>query len=170
MFDLPFTTMGGKEKALFFCIDTALFFIYQIKGIFVCPCHKPEPKELVLLSQILMTEHANRGNQTDKRYAPRQYLDKFHSVELFITDLPYSYQFKLRDRSEAGLCVLVQENSEIMNHLHLGDVLEIKYCPRDKSDPAVKLSTRIRHITKTPKGNSNRHYYVGLMIVDSPPC
>ena len=38
-----------------------------------------------------------------------------------------------------------------MNHLHQGDVLEIRYCPSDRSDPAVKLSTRIMHITKTRK-------------------
>lgn len=117
-----------------------------------------------------MKDHAKHGNATEQRDAPRKYLNKFHSVELFITGLPYSYQFKLRDRSEAGMCVLVQENSEIMNHLHQGDVLEIKYCPNDKADPAVKLSTRIMHITKPATGNSTRHFYVGLMVVDSPLC
>ncbi len=106
----------------------------------------------------------------EKRKSPRQYLDTFHSVEISIKDLPFCYQFKLRDLTEAGMCILVQENSEIMNHLHQGDVLEIRYCPSDRSDPAVKLSTRIMHITKNPKGTSTGHYHVGLMVVDTPPC
>ncbi len=68
------------------------------------------------------------------------------------------------------MCVLVPEDSEIMEHLHLGEVLDIKYCPGDISDPAVTLNTRIMHITKNPKGTSTGHYYVGLMVVDAPPC
>ena len=102
----------------------------------------------------------------EQRYSQRDYLDKFHSIEISITGLPYSYQFKLRDRSETGMCVLVQENSHIMEHLQLDDILDVKYCPGDSADPSENLKTRIMHITKTSNNSSKGHYYVGLMVVE----
>ncbi len=90
----------------------------------------------------------------------------FHSVELSIGGMPYCYQFKLRDRSESGMCVLVQEESEIMPHLNIGDVLDVKYWPSDKAAPPEHLKTQIRHITKTQANSSAGHYYVGLMVME----
>jgi hypothetical protein len=113
----------------------------------------------------MINENSKHRNQREHRFTQRSYLDKFHSVELSIKDLPYIYRFKLRDRSESGMCVLVQENSEVMRHLHPGDILNIKYCPSDISDPAVKLKTQIVHVTKTPKASPNGHFYVGLMVI-----
>ena len=117
-----------------------------------------------------MSENADCGNQGEHRTSPRSYLEKFHSVELSIKDLPYNYRFKLRDRSESGMCVLVQENSEVMRHLHQGDILDVKFCPGDILDPPVELKTQIVHITKTPKASPNGHFYVGLMVINSLPC
>ena len=115
----------------------------------------------------VMTEKSNHGSSHDQRLSYRRYLDMFHSVELSIGGMPYCYQFKLRDRSEKGMCVLVQEKSEIMNHLNIGDILEVKYWPSDKTVPPEKLKTQIRHITKTPPNRSAGHYYVGLMVMET---
>ena len=118
----------------------------------------------------MMNKYTECENQEDHRSSPRYYLDKFHSIELFIKDLPHIYRFRLRDRSESGMCVLVQENSEVMRHLHPGDVLDVKYCPGDIAHPAVKLKTQIVHITKTSKASPGGHFYVGLTVVNPLPC
>ncbi|MDY0220036.1 MAG: PilZ domain-containing protein [Desulfobacterium sp.] len=117
----------------------------------------------------MMNQDTNCQNQKENRSSPRHYLDKFHSIEFHIKELPYIYRFRLRDRSESGMCVVIQENSEIMRHLHQGDVLDVKYCPGDISDPVIKLKTRIMHITKTSKTSPNGHFYVGLLVLSPLP-
>ncbi|MBI9089530.1 MAG: hypothetical protein JEZ12_09950 [Desulfobacterium sp.] len=114
-----------------------------------------------------MKEKSNHKSGRDQRLSYRHYINMFHSVELSIGGMPYCYQFKLRDRSESGMCVLVQEDSKIMTHLNIGDVLDVKYWPSDKAVPPEKLRTQIRHITRTPANHSAGHYYVGLMVVDA---
>ncbi|MCP4114493.1 MAG: hypothetical protein GY737_03670 [Desulfobacteraceae bacterium] len=114
-----------------------------------------------------MKKNSNPGSDHDQRLSYRRYLDLFHSVELSIAGMPYCYQFKLRDRSKKGMCVLVQEKSDIMGHLNIGDILDVKYWPSDKTVPPENLKTQIRHITKTPENQSAGHYYVGLMVVET---
>lgn len=124
----------------------------------------------MLHAKIKMKHISGHENHRDQRDSPRNYLDKFHSIEISISSLPYCYQFKLRDRSETGMCVLVQENSEIMKHLHLDDILDVKYCPSDRANPPENLKTKIMHITKRSKNESIGHYYVGLIVVESLPA
>ncbi len=114
-----------------------------------------------------MTEKSTHGSGREQRLSHRRYLDMFHSVELSIGGMPYCYQFKLRDRSEKGMCVLVQESSKIMPYLNIGDILDVKFWPSDKAVPPEKLKTQIRHITKTPTNSSVGHFYVGLMVVET---
>lgn len=106
----------------------------------------------------------------EQRIAPRNYLDIFYSVEItFISNDNTSqcYQFKLRNVSSSGMCVLVSEKSEVMNYLKTGDTLNIKYCPIDSTHPQENIKTEIKHITYIPKkgGTGNGHYYVGLSII-----
>lgn len=93
---------------------------------------------------------------------------RFHSVEIKLgAPLPI-YQFNLRDISENGVCILVKEDSPILEHLKVGQELELKYYAQDDSKANVvrEVQTRIRHITKGKPGHFNGHYMVGVMFME----
>jgi len=77
------------------------------------------------------------------------------------------HQFKVRDVSPSGMGILVNENSAVLEHLKINDVLEMKYNPNDSSNLPEYLKTEIRHITKLEEGKFKGHYLVGMLII--PP-
>ena len=76
------------------------------------------------------------------------------------------YQFKIRDVSPTGIGILVNESSEVLDHLEVGNVLEMKYNPRNSSDLPESLETEISHITKIEQGEFKGHYIVGMLILE----
>jgi hypothetical protein len=70
------------------------------------------------------------------------------------------------DISPKGICVLVKEDSDLLNHLKVGDILDLKYYTTDSSRPIEYLKTEIRHITKDEKGRFKGLYLVGLSILE----
>ncbi len=124
-----------------------------------------------------MKKNSKTGNSVEQRTSPRNYLDIFYSVEITVSAKDHTsqcYQFKLRNISESGMCVLVSEKSEILNHLQAGSVIDIKYCPVNPTHPHQKMRTQIKHITYVPskKTEGKGHYYVGLLIMGKqvPPA
>ncbi len=118
-----------------------------------------------------MKYNSKTNDSVEHRIAPRSYIDIFYSVELTIVthdNMSQCYQFKLRNISESGMCILVSEKSEIMNYLEIGDALNIKYCPSDTAYPEKNMKTKIKHITYVPKQGApeNGHYYIGLFIME----
>jgi hypothetical protein len=102
----------------------------------------------------------------DKRSKPRTILDRYYSVEFSLSEVEFLYQFKIWNISQQGICVVVKEGSEILNHLKVGDILEMKYYPTDKQGSTEALRTEIRHITKDEQGRFKGHYLVGLSILE----
>ncbi|UCH00664.1 MAG: PilZ domain-containing protein [Deltaproteobacteria bacterium] len=102
----------------------------------------------------------------EKRSEPRSIIDKYYSVEFSISNSAFVYQFKIWDISAKGVCVLVKEDSELLNHLKVGDVLNLKYYPADSSHPIEHLKTQIRHINKDEEGRFKGLYLVGLSILE----
>jgi len=105
-----------------------------------------------------------RDKARDRRPKSRRIIDKYHSVEFSISGCP-CYQFKISDISSKGICVLVRENSCLLDHLKVGDILNLKYYPADSANPPEFLKTRIKHITKDEKGHLRGLYLVGLSIM-----
>ena len=62
-------------------------------------------------------------------------------------------------------CVLIREDSDILNQINEGDVLTLKYCPADSRSPFEYHDTTIMSITKNDHGRFRGHYLVGLKIV-----
>ena len=102
----------------------------------------------------------------DKRSKPRTILDRYYSVEFSLSGVEFQYQFKIWNISDQGICVVVKEGSEILNHLKVGDVLEMKYYSTDTQGSTEELRTEIRHITKDEQGRFKGHYLVGLSILE----
>ena len=73
-----------------------------------------------------MNEHDHQSNDQDRRSEKRIAPDRYYSVQFSVKDLAYIYQFKIRDVSAEGLCILVDENSEVLKHLKACDVIDMK--------------------------------------------
>ena len=105
-------------------------------------------------------------NRTEKRAEPRQELEKYHSVEFRVTDQGSLYQFKIWNISAQGMCLLVRDDSEILNDMKVGTILKMKYYTTDFSIPPKELKTEIKHITKEDQGRFKGHALVGLYVLD----
>ena len=63
------------------------------------------------------------------------------------------------------MAILVRHDSEVLKHLRIGDILEMKYYTSDTSVPPEHLRTQIKHITKDEDGRFKDHSLVGLEIL-----
>ena len=113
-----------------------------------------------------MKQTKNGEQGPEKRSEPRKILDQYFSVEFSISSMLPVYQFKIRDVSPTGIGILVNESSEVLDHLEVGNVLEMKYNPRNSSDLPESLETEISHITKIEQGEFKGHYIVGMLILE----
>jgi len=107
----------------------------------------------------------------ERRSEPRSIIDRYYSVEFSIRECPFTYQFKIWDISQKGICVLVKEDSELLNYIRVDDILDLKYYTTDSMKPIEFLNTKIRHITKDDTGRFKGLYLVGLSIPEKekPP-
>jgi len=102
----------------------------------------------------------------EKRSESRSIIDRYYSVEFSIREAAYVYQFKIWDISPKGICVLVKEDSDLLNYLKVGDIFNLKYYTTDSSRPTEYLKTEIKHITKDDTGRFKELYLVGLSILE----
>ena len=95
-----------------------------------------------------MTENLYPDELAGRRSEPRSITDQYHCVEFQINTIGSYYQFKIWDLSAKGMCILVKEDSAVMSHIHVGDIIEMKYYPTQSSGAIEVIRTEIRHITK----------------------
>jgi len=103
----------------------------------------------------------------ERRSEPRGIIDRYYSVEFSLSGCSFVYQFKIWNVSAKGICVLVKEDSDLLNHLKVGDVLNLKYCPTDSLKAGEFLKTEIKHITKDDQRRFKGVYLVGLAILEN---
>lgn len=109
-------------------------------------------------------EHSNDGipeRRSEARAADSQY----YSVQFTTEGLASVYQFKLWNVSPKGLCILIKEDSAVLNHLSVDDTIEMTYYRADSPGAFDKLKTQIKHITKNENGRFKGHFLVGLAIL-----
>ena len=63
--------------------------------------------------------------------------------------------------------VYIKEDSVVLKHLRVGDILEMKYYPATLSEQAEYFKTEIRYITKERRGRFRGHYMVDLSIIQN---
>ncbi len=107
------------------------------------------------------------ANVEEKRSEPRTESEKYHSVEFKETESGHLYQFKIWNMSSKGMCLVIREDSAILNDLEVGKVLNMKYHTTDFSLPPEELKTEIKHITKEDQGRYKGHHLVGLLILEN---
>lgn len=101
----------------------------------------------------------------DRRSESRTADSRFYSVQFTTEGLDSVYQFKLWNISSKGLCILIKEDSEVLNHLSIGETIEMTYYVTDTPGAFEKLKTQIKHITKNENGRFKGHVLVGLAIL-----
>lgn len=106
-------------------------------------------------------------NQRERRSEPRSIIDQFYSVEFLLPECKFVYQYKIWNIASSGICVLIREDSDLLSHLKVGDVLRLKYYTDEASKPAKFLRTEIRHITRDESGRFKGVYLVGLSILEN---
>ncbi len=100
------------------------------------------------------------------RSEPINFMDKYFSVQFSLNDMGASYIFKLRNISLNGVCILVKEDSAVLKHLKIGDMLDMKYNLRRSQGSTKPLKTLIRGISKNPKNLFMGHSLVELSIIE----
>jgi len=102
----------------------------------------------------------------DRRSETRSSVDQYISVEFSTSELEHVYKFRIRNISPSGMGVLVKESSEVLKHLKVGDILNMKYYRLELSEQPEHLKTEIKHITKNDEGRFRGNYLVGLSILE----
>ena len=114
----------------------------------------------------MSTDHPEE-NRPERRAEIRAMDGRYYSVQFTTEGLDSFYQFKLWNISPKGMCILVKEDSEVLNHLKVGDTIEMTYYLTDSPGTFEKIKTQIKHITKNEDGRFEGHYLVGLVTQSS---
>lgn len=88
------------------------------------------------------------------------------SVEFIPGNVAMAYQFKLRDFSSKGLCIIVRKDSKVLKHIKTGDILDMRYYPNEATANPVSHRTQIKHISEPDPGKHQDHMLVGLLILE----
>ena len=91
--------------------------------------------------------------------------DDFYSVEFSVNGIQLLYQSKLRNSSTPPMFTLIKEDSDILNRIAVGDVLNMKYYSTDVQSPTRNYDTEIVYISRDRDGRFKGHYLIGLAIL-----
>jgi len=107
----------------------------------------------------------NQDERVERRSETRTLIDRYYSVEFSKKGMDAIYHFKIWNVSAKGLCIVVKEDSALMQYLTVGDVLDMKYYPTDETGAVEQLKTEITHITQNSAGKFKGHFLVGLSLL-----
>jgi hypothetical protein len=94
-----------------------------------------------------MQNNFGKNGCIERRSEPRKMMDKYFRVEFSKSGLTHFYNFKLRDISSKGMCILVKEGSDVLKSLKVGDILDMKYYTEEHSSQPNQLKTKIKYIS-----------------------
>ena len=97
--------------------------------------------------------------------SPKRPPEHFHSVEFSLSSPRPIYQFKLWRTEPDHVFLLVKDNSILLKHLKVGNILPMKYhCGGSAFETSV-CNTQIERITNERQGRFRGHHRVELAIV-----
>jgi len=104
-------------------------------------------------------------NPIERRSEDRRIVNKYYTVEFLVNDIKLEYRFKIWDISSNGISLLVDEDSDLLNYLKVGDILYLRYRTGNSLKPVDYLKTSIRHISQEAVEQINGCCLVGLAIL-----
>ena len=114
------------------------------------------------LGDAMGTDHS-QPSRPERRSETRATDGRYYSVQFTTEGLDSFYQFKLWNISPKGMCILVKDDSEVLNHIAVGDTIEMTYYLSDNPGSSENIKTQIKHITKNEDGRFRGHYLIGLV-------
>jgi hypothetical protein len=109
-----------------------------------------------------MKAHVSADDAIEKRSERRRQVGRYFNVS-FVSGGPNgTHRLKIMNRSSNSMGLVVEEGSDILSAIRVGDTLGIQYNPIRSSSYCVYLRTAVRHITKKDQGPLYGHYIVGL--------
>jgi hypothetical protein len=113
-------------------------------------------------------EKTSLNKSKESKSESRDILNKYYSVQFTVNDSGPAYLFKLRDISSNGICILVKEDSSVLNQLQVGDILNMEYNQPESLNSSRSLKTQIT--SKYPHYHIAGHILVELSIVERQGC
>lgn len=104
-------------------------------------------------------------NPVERRSEDRRIVNKYYTVEFLVNDIRLEYRFKIWDISSHGISLLVDEDSDLLNYLKVGDVIYLRYHTDKSLKPVDYVKTSIRHISREAVEHINGCCVVGLSIL-----
>ena len=114
-----------------------------------------------------MPDNVSTNHLEERRSEVRDSLDQHYRVEIDLGRPIPIYQLKLRDISGHGRCILVQDDSSILDHLEVGQELKIKSWTNSSAAPRGYFKAQVKHISKQDKGQFKNYYLIGLFIKEN---
>ena len=132
------------------------------RSVQICTTYSPPGREM----GVREDKDQNTYEKAERRSEPRKTVDQYRIVEFSVEGLAHLYQFKIWNISPLGIGVLVMQGSEVLKHLKVGDILNMKYYRQELSEQPEQLKTEIKHITKDAQERFRGNYLVGLSILE----
>jgi hypothetical protein len=101
---------------------------------------------------------------SEKRSEVRQKTKRCYHAEIRLTGVPV-YEVKLLNISTSGSCILIKEDSLLVNYLKVRRNLMVKYYLEDREKSTEVFGAEVKYITKATEGQFKGHYLVGLAIL-----
>ena len=109
---------------------------------------------------------SGRNKMKNLRDEPRTEDRENASVEFIPGKNEIAYHFRLKDFSSKGFGIMVRKDSKVLSHISPGDILDMKYYPKQATATPVPHRTQIKHISEPEPGQHRDHMLVGLLIIE----
>ncbi|MGD8229594.1 MAG: hypothetical protein PVI20_17590 [Desulfobacteraceae bacterium] len=94
-------------------------------------------------------------------------MDECYSIKLPLAGVEVPRQFKVWHKASTYMCFVVNEGSDVLERLRVGDTLNLRYYDTDLVFPSEYLETEIRNIKKNDQGRLKGRYLVDLEILEA---
>lgn len=113
-----------------------------------------------------MTDNFQDNPKKESRSEVRSLASDDASISFRPPGGEWEYQIKLRDFSDSGLGLLVNESSDLLQLIRVGDVFAVNYYRGTDTMTAKNLNVQVRHISFPAAGIPEKHVIVGLYFLE----
>jgi hypothetical protein len=114
---------------------------------------------------ITMRNDSIDSRSEEKRFERRSATLQSHRIEIKLAGAPL-YQFKVTDLSTTGAGILINENSDFLQLIDVGKVMDATFISPKGLDPSGMYRVEIRHITQMESSRYTGLKLVGIRILD----
>ena len=114
-----------------------------------------------------MGKYAVANNVGERDPASETPMNQCYSVLFSLHGDDNTYRSKVWDKATSSMHLLIEDTSDLLSRLKVGDTVNMRYYSTDLHNPSEYLEASVQHISKIDRGRLKGHYLVGLDIVRS---